>query len=303
MDTAARRHPRCSFNDSFQLVNTPNIFVDSELNGIQIRKVDHTSVRKELELGVEALYDIVSSVEEHRQTRETLAMEGITPRTMVADLQSGDSALWIASLLPPSSNTGGTTDAKDKEYYSSSNTRSSSYCGRLDIGYATADRNDRCTTALFVCPDYEGFGVGRLLLQTAEDWLWSRSNGQHGPIWLLSGKDSSLGAFGFYKRMGYTPIGTMDEVAEIDNGTMREIMMFGKMRSNTSTDSEEDSMGLFRKLLLRSKAIDDYHAIEMLLERKNKQRNLPTAMEQYRLGRSRASQPPKKRSAGRGFAK
>jgi len=275
------------------------------LKRIQIRKVDHTSARTELELGVEALYDIVSSVEEHRQTRETLAMEGITARTMVADLQTGDNALWIASLLPPSSSTGGTMeiDAKDKEYSSSSNTRSSSYCGRLDIGYATADRNDRCTTALFVCPDYQGFGVGRLLLQTTEDWLWNRSNGQHGPIWLLSGKDSSLRAFGFYQRMGYTPIGTMDEVAEIDDDTMREIMMFGKMRSNTSTDSEEGSMGVFRKLLLRSKVIDDYHATEMLLARKNKQRNLPTKMEQYRLGRSRACQPQKKRSAGRGFAK
>jgi N-acetylglutamate synthase-like GNAT family acetyltransferase len=46
-------------------------------------------------------------------------------------------------------------------------------------------------------------GAGRALMQQAEQWLWSQGVEE---IWLLTGNDSNLRAYGFYLHLGWTPV-------------------------------------------------------------------------------------------------
>jgi GNAT superfamily N-acetyltransferase len=57
---------------------------------------------------------------------------------------------------------------------------------------------------MFVLPIFEGRGVGRCLMQQAEEWLWSQGIEQ---IWLLTGNDPELRAYGFYLHLGWIPVG------------------------------------------------------------------------------------------------
>jgi len=43
------------------------------------------------------------------------------------------------------------------------------------VGFSIADRASRSIWALFVDPEYEGRGIGRLLLQQVADWLLAQS--------------------------------------------------------------------------------------------------------------------------------
>ena len=51
---------------------------------------------------------------------------------------------------------------------------------------------------------FEGRGAGRQLMMATENWLWS--NNIH-TIWLITGNDPNLRAYGFYLHLGWTPIG------------------------------------------------------------------------------------------------
>lgn len=240
---------------------------------IQIRKLDHESKTADLEAAIGFLFDITSTAKENPVTRQQFADEGVTLRTMFSDLRTGESAMWICSL--PSAEDDDSCDGID-----------------INIGYAKADSRERYISALFVHDDYEGLGAGRLLLKEAEDWLWRPHidgvmNEEGGdPIWVITSNYPAFRAFGFYKHMGYTPIGTLQEVAATDDTiTMGQIMTFGKKRSGASVHIEED-MQVFRTLTLRSKVVDDYYAIMNLLRKGSYS---PKAMEKYRLQRSRAS--------------
>lgn len=49
-------------------------------------------------------------------------------------------------------------------------------------------------------PAFEGQGAGRVLMQAAETWLWSQGLDE---IWLLTGNDPSLRAYGFYQHLDW----------------------------------------------------------------------------------------------------
>lgn len=99
------------------------------------------------------------------------------------------------------------------------------------------------------------------MLREAEDWLWSPHNDDdvvmneegEDPIWVITSNDRAFRAFGFYEHMGYTPIGTLQEVAATnDTITLGQVMTFGKKRSGASVHIEED-MQVFRTPTQRSK--------------------------------------------------
>lgn len=122
---------------------------------------------------LETLFDIRTSVVENHQSREEIAALGITPKS-VAKMLKTDCCAWIAEV-----------DGQD-------------------IGFAIANKTEKTIFGLFVLPSHEGRGVGRRLMQAAENWLWSNHSNE---ISLFTGNDPSLRAYGFYVHLGWTPVG------------------------------------------------------------------------------------------------
>ncbi|MEM9216523.1 MAG: GNAT family N-acetyltransferase [Cyanobacteria bacterium P01_F01_bin.150] len=122
---------------------------------------------------IETLFDIRTSVTENYQSREEIAELGITPAS-VADMLQADCCAWIAEL------------------------------DNQPIGFSIANKTDKTILGMFVLPAYEGRGAGRCLMHAAEDWLWKSDISE---IWLVTGNDSNLRAYGFYRHLGWTPMG------------------------------------------------------------------------------------------------
>lgn len=72
------------------------------------------------------------------------------------------------------------------------------------IGFSIANATEKTIFGIFVLPEFEGLGAGRALMQSAEDWLWSKEIAE---IWLLTGNDPTLRAYGFYQYLGWMPVG------------------------------------------------------------------------------------------------
>ncbi|MEM9266453.1 MAG: GNAT family N-acetyltransferase [Cyanobacteria bacterium P01_F01_bin.13] len=126
---------------------------------------------------IETLFDIRTSVTENHQSREEIAALGITPDS-VTDMLQTDCRAWIAEL------------------------------DNQPIGFSIANKTDKTILGMFVLPDYEGRGAGRRLMQAAEDWLWSADISE---IWLVTGNDPNLRAYGFYLHLGWTLAGVESE--------------------------------------------------------------------------------------------
>lgn len=122
---------------------------------------------------IETLFRIRTSVVENHQSREELAELGVTPAT-VAEMLQTDCCAWIAESHG---------DA---------------------IAFSMANATEKTIFAMFVLPGFEGLGAGRQLMQQAEQWLWSQGAEQ---IWLLTGSDPQLRAYGFYLHLGWVPVG------------------------------------------------------------------------------------------------
>ncbi len=65
------------------------------------------------------------------------------------------------------------------------------------VGFSMGDAADGCLFALFVRPEWEGNGIGRLLMDRAEAFLFLH----HQTIWLQT--DATTRAAGFYERLGW----------------------------------------------------------------------------------------------------
>lgn len=74
----------------------------------------------------------------------------------------------------------------------------------LVVGFAMGDRANGEVQVVAVRPGFEGRGIGKRLLGLVEDWLYQEG---HREIWLLSNPDSSVRAYGFYRRLGWRPTG------------------------------------------------------------------------------------------------
>jgi GNAT superfamily N-acetyltransferase len=122
---------------------------------------------------IETLFEIRTSVIENYQSREEIAELGITPESVTEMLQT-DCCAWIAEI------------------------------GSQPIGFAIADSTEKTIFGIFVLPAFEGRGAGRALMQAAEAWLWRKGIEE---IWLLTGNDPNLRAYGFYLHLGWLPVG------------------------------------------------------------------------------------------------
>lgn len=120
---------------------------------------------------IETLFNLRTSVIENYQSREELASLGITSETIAQMLQT-DCRAWIAEI--------------DEQ----------------PIAFSMANATEETIFAMFVLPSFEGCGAGRALMQQAEQWLWSQGVKE---IWLLTGNNPSLRAYGFYLHLGWTP--------------------------------------------------------------------------------------------------
>lgn len=86
--------------------------------------------------------------------------------------------------------------------------------GRV-VGFAMADRSDGEVEVLAVRPCYEGFGIGRRLLELSVAWLKDQGCS---PIWLCATPDPDLRASAVYRHLGWRPTGRRvgeDEVLEL----------------------------------------------------------------------------------------
>ena len=140
---------------------------------------------------IETLFDIRTSVVENYQSREEIAELGITPESVAQMLQT-DCCAWIAEI-----------DSKAN-------------------GFSIANATEKTILGLFVLPSFEGRGAGRALMRKAEEWLFSQNIEE---IWLLTGDNSKLRAYGFYLHLGWTPVGI------VTDGEMQGEMKFIKKKN------------------------------------------------------------------------
>jgi GNAT superfamily N-acetyltransferase len=72
------------------------------------------------------------------------------------------------------------------------------------LAFAFGDARDGNVWALFVDPDHEGRGFGRMLHDAMVDWLWSQGLTR---LWLSTDPDTR--AERFYRRAGWTDCGLL----------------------------------------------------------------------------------------------
>jgi GNAT superfamily N-acetyltransferase len=113
-----------------------------------------------------------TSVAENHLSVAQMAELGITPESIIAEMESGDLGCWVAEDV-----------------------------GRV-IAFSMADRRDASIFALFVLPDHEGRGHGTRLLDACERWL--RAQG-HRSASLTTGRGTK--AHDFYLRRGWQVTG------------------------------------------------------------------------------------------------
>ncbi|MFN6514092.1 MAG: GNAT family N-acetyltransferase [Nostoc sp. CreGUA01] len=121
---------------------------------------------------IDTLFKIRTSVGENYQSREELAELGVTPQT-VANMLQTDCCAWIGEI------------------------------NRQAVGFSMANATQKTIFGMFVLPAFEGRGVGRQLMQKAEEWLWSQGAEE---IWLLTGNDPAFRAYGFYLHLEWIPV-------------------------------------------------------------------------------------------------
>lgn len=74
------------------------------------------------------------------------------------------------------------------------------------VGFSMADSEESMIWALFLRPEWEGQGLGRMLLERAVGWLWDLGSER---IWLTTEPGSR--AEGFYAHLGWVRVGTTDK--------------------------------------------------------------------------------------------
>ena len=119
-----------------------------------------------------AIVHVRTSVIENHISVEQMEAVGITPESIIADMQSGDLGCWVAE--------------DDGEV----------------VAFAMADRRDASIFALFVLPQHEGKGHGAALLAACEAWLKTQGHTQ-----ATLGTDRDTKAHAFYLKRGYVPTG------------------------------------------------------------------------------------------------
>jgi GNAT superfamily N-acetyltransferase len=130
-------------------------------------------IRNAAEDDIAAIFEVRTSVRENHVSVEQMAAMGITTDTICQALRD-EPCIWVAE--------------RD---------------GRI-VGFSMADAADASVFALFIRPDWQGHGIGSVLMERAEAFLFQR----HASIWL--GTDASTRAAGFYERRGWRRMQILD---------------------------------------------------------------------------------------------
>lgn len=69
------------------------------------------------------------------------------------------------------------------------------------VGFCIGDRSNCELAVVAVLPEYEGRGVGGILMDRVEAWLWESGCTR---AWLTTDVDTGLRAYGFYRHRGWT---------------------------------------------------------------------------------------------------
>lgn len=120
---------------------------------------------------VETLFEIRTSVSENYMSREALATEGINSQTVAEMIQTNYKA-WVVEIE-----------------------------GKV-IGFSIVYPRENSIYTLFVLPDFQGRGVGKILMEESENWLWMQGAEE---IQLLTANNTNFRSFGFYLHLGWTP--------------------------------------------------------------------------------------------------
>ncbi|MGK7908431.1 MAG: N-acetyltransferase family protein [Synechococcus sp.] len=126
---------------------------------------------------IDTLFEIRTSVVENYQSREEIAELGITPQS-VSKMLKADCCAWVAEI------------------------------GDQPIAFSIANASEKTIFGIFVLPAFEEQGAGRALMQAAENWLFSQNIEE---IWLVTGNDPNLRAYGFYLHLGWIPVAVESE--------------------------------------------------------------------------------------------
>lgn len=136
----------------------------------------HATLRLASPDDIELLFDIRTSVAQNHLSREQLNEMGITA-TALAEAIAQAPCAWLAEWQGEA------------------------------VGFAMVDLEEGEVFALFIRPGHEGKGLGRLLLQQAEQALFQ----QHEVIHLTTDGDPAIRANGFYQRLGWAVVAAVDE--------------------------------------------------------------------------------------------
>lgn len=131
------------------------------------------NIRTAQEDDIDTLFEIRTSVVENYQSREEIAELGITPKS-VTKMLATDCCGWIAEI------------------------------DNQPIGFSFANATEKTIFGIFVLPSFEKQRAGRALMQAAENWLWLKGIKE---IWLVTGNNPSLRAYGFYLHLGWIQAG------------------------------------------------------------------------------------------------
>ncbi|UFH51264.1 GNAT family N-acetyltransferase [Pseudomonas sp. KNUC1026] len=123
---------------------------------------------------IDAIFKIRTSVRENHLSQDQLIEIGVTPEAISQAISEAPCA-WIAEV------------------------------NDVPVGFSMIDIEEGCVFAVFVLPEFEGFGLGRNLMLKAEAFLFQR----HRTIWLETAEASR--ASGFYKNLGWQPVRNLPE--------------------------------------------------------------------------------------------
>jgi GNAT superfamily N-acetyltransferase len=129
------------------------------------------------EVDISAIFEIRDSVKENHLSRDEVASLGFTPTTLKNMLLENCNG-WIA------------VNNTDK------------------MGFVVADKSNGKILGLFVNPNFEGYGIGKKLLQHAEAWLLEEGLDE---AWLTTTNNPELRAYSFYQHMGWNIDGEEDD--------------------------------------------------------------------------------------------
>lgn len=152
---------------------SPLVFVVRPLNSLVPMAI---TIRDAAEADIPAIFAVRTSVRENLLSVEQMAEMGITQET-IRDALREEPCIWVAVQ------------------------------GDQIVGFSMGDAADGCVFAVFVRPEWAGQGIGRRLMERAEDFLFER----HALIWLHT--DGASRAARFYERLGWA---RMPDVANRD---------------------------------------------------------------------------------------